>query len=63
MNHNNTHCLDFRDDCPKECFRARLSRDLMKRPHCEQIATSWANLKGTEECMRKGKRDESVFSK
>lgn len=58
MNHDYVHCLNFRDDCPKECFRAQLMRDLMKRPHHQQIATSWANLKNTEECLRKGEKSE-----
>ena len=49
-------------DCPKECFRAKLVRDLDKR-HLDRIRISWATFKGTEECMRKGERDEGVFSK
>lgn len=52
MNHDYEHCLDFERNCPKECFRAKLVRDL------DRIGISWANLKGTEECMRKGKKDE-----
>ena len=28
MNHDNAHCLDYKDDCPKECFRGQLVRDL-----------------------------------
>lgn len=24
MNHDYAHCLDFCDDCPEECFRAKL---------------------------------------
>ena len=57
MNHNNTHCLDFRDDCPKECFRAKLVRDLDKR-HLDRIGISLASFRGTEECMREGEKDE-----
>ena len=58
MTHDYVHCLNFKEDCPKKCFRAQLMRDLMKRPHYEQIATSWATLKGTEECPMKGKTNE-----
>ena len=57
MNHDYAHCLNFRDDCPKECFRAQLSRDLRKYPY-PGFFIIWANLKGTEECMRKGDKDE-----
>ena len=61
MNHDYAHCLNFRDDCPKECFRAQLMRDLLKRPHLERmIAISWASLKGTEECLRKGEKDDKA---
>ena len=28
MNHDYAHCLEFEDDCPENCFRAELSRDL-----------------------------------
>ena len=30
MNHDYAHCADFKDDCPKKCFRAKLVRDLQK---------------------------------
>lgn len=53
MNHDYAHCLDFKDDCPSECFRAQLSRDL------ENIIpipywVSWMHFKGTEECKKEG---------
>lgn len=57
MNHYYVHCLNFRDNCPKKCFRAQLSRDLRKHPHLG-IPIDWMNLEGTEECLRKGEKDE-----
>ena len=30
MNHDYVHCLDYTEDCPEECFRAMLVRDLQK---------------------------------
>ena len=50
MNHDYAHCFDFRDDCPKKCFRAELVRDLSKY---ENPVVSWMHFEGTEECMRK----------
>ena len=59
MNHDYTHCVDFRADCPMECFRAKLVRDLDKR-HLDRIGISWASFRGTEECMRKGEKDDGT---
>ena len=28
MNHDYAHCADFTTKCPKNCFRAKLERDL-----------------------------------
>ena len=58
MNHDYAHCRDFKDDCPKGCFRAQLVRDLYERSFSEKIVVSWANLKGTEECPLKGETNE-----
>lgn len=51
MNHDYAHCLDFCDDCPKACFRAKLSRDLENIPIWYPV--SWMHFKGTEECNKK----------
>ena len=48
MNHDYAHCADYRDDCPEECFRAQLTRDLKGHAY---IAT-FASFYGTEECLR-----------
>lgn len=45
MNHDYTHCSDYTKDCPKDCFRAQLCRDL--KPW---TFVSFAPFKGTEEC-------------
>lgn len=47
LNHENTHCADYSEDCPKECYRGRLVRDLAGVPVNK---VRWAFLKGTEEC-------------
>lgn len=53
MNHDATHCSDFTEECPMECFRAQLARDLSKEAlwfaHLGVIV-SFAHLKGTKEC-------------
>lgn len=33
MNHDYAHCLDYEDDCPKNCFRGELVRDLIFCEH------------------------------
>lgn len=48
MNHDYAHCLDCKDDCPEECFRAQLVRDLKNYPY----PVSWMHLEDTEECQR-----------
>ena len=47
MNHDYTHCSDYDDTCPNECFRAQLAKDL--KPG---MIVSFASLKDTDECMR-----------
>ena len=51
MNHDYAHCADYGKDCPKECFRGQLVRDLQERPYF--LPVSWMHLKDTEECERK----------
>ena len=56
MNHDYAHCADFKDDCPKKCFRAQLVRDLQRygklAPYAINFPVSWMHLKGTDECKR-----------
>lgn len=53
MNHDNAHCADFLDDCPEECFRAQLVRDLKRDPTQVPFGiTSWMSFMGDAECLR-----------
>lgn len=47
MNHEKIHCADYSENCPKECVRGQLVRDLAGIP-INKIR--WAFLKDTEEC-------------
>lgn len=47
MNHDYAHCFDCTIDCPQDCFRAQLVRDLKRFP---SLPVSWASLKGTDCC-------------
>ena len=51
MNHDYAHCSDYRDDCPKECFRGELVRDLKANPNAQRF-TTWSHLYGTDLCMK-----------
>lgn len=58
MNHYNyVHCKGFRNDCPYECFRAKLVRDL---PRSERENVAWASFQWSGECLRKEKKDNEV---
>lgn len=57
MNHDNAHCLDYKDDCPKECFRGQLVRDLQENG--KTMIVSWMSFEGTDECM-KGKKNAKI---
>lgn len=49
MNHDYAHCLDFKETCPMDCFRAQLVRDLRENPKRRLI--SWMRFRGTDECL------------
>ena len=49
MNHDYAHCMDYRDDCPMECFRARLTKDALDKHY---TIVSFMHFEGTEECKR-----------
>ena len=57
VNHDYAHCINFREDCPKKCFRAQLVRDLecfgKLWPYGVNYPISWMHFRGTAECMRK----------
>ena len=57
MNHDCTHCLDWNENCPKECYRAQVTADLNNpnaRARLLGIPLSWAGFAGTPECKRWG---------
>lgn len=59
MNHDYAHCVDYKPDCPKNCFRAQLVRDLENIDR--RIPLSWMHFRGTDECPRKdGEQDEQL---
>ena len=57
MNHDYAHCLDYSDDCPEECFRGMLVRDLHKQ---DIKIASWTHFIDTNECMLKRKEKEMI---
>lgn len=58
MNHDYEHCADYTDACPKKCFRAKLTKEILTNPTLvPNGCVSWMNLKDTGECMR-GEDDE-----
>lgn len=54
MNHDYAHCMDYRDDCPMECFRARLTKDALDKHY---TILSFMHFENTDECKRKEKYD------
>lgn len=56
MNHDATHCADYRKSyCPKRCYRAQLTQELRERKARGEllgIPMSFAHLRGTYECCR-----------
>lgn len=53
MNHDYAHCSDYSPDCPKDCFRAELIRDLKQRVDLLGLTLTFMHFKGTEECKKK----------
>ena len=59
MNHDYAHCADFTDDCPEECFRAQLTRDLKKRIDLLGLPFSWMHFRSTSECRKENNDTDS----
>lgn len=58
MNHNYLHCIDYKPDCPDECFRAQLTKDLLDNPDImPKNVASWMHFRGSSEC-EKDKQEE-----
>lgn len=58
MNHDYAHCIDYSPDCPKNCFRAKLERDLAEHPIWWR-GLSYMHFKGTKECKREESKDDN----
>lgn len=50
MLHDYAHCCDYTADCPKDCFRAQLVRDLHKDPRMKNVPVSWQSFIGSTNC-------------
>ena len=51
MNHDASHCFDYdKEKCPKTCYRARLTEEVINRPELWQIPLSYSHFFNTEEC-------------
>lgn len=58
MNHDATHCADYSEKCPKSCYRAELTAELMKRRgELHYLPISWCHYLGTRECMYRRDKD------
>lgn len=53
MNHDYAHCLDYTKNCPKDCFRAQITKDLAQWTNTKGILFSWMSFNGTDECKKK----------
>ena len=61
MNHDATHCVDYRKSyCPERCYRARLTQELLEFQAAGKLSgpVSYAKFYGTPECIRK-RRDKT----
>lgn len=60
MNHDYAYCLDWTPDCPKDCFRAQLERDLIKRKiNIAEIPIIWMSFGETPWCKRAKKKQNA----
>lgn len=53
MIHDVTHCCDFEDICPEDCYYARLERDLIlrKKENIKYEIIAYAHMKKTKMCL------------
>ena len=52
MNHDATHCADYKvNKCPKRCYRAQLTQDLRDSGYA--LPASWAHFEGAQCCPKK----------
>ena len=57
MNHDATHCFDWTSECPVDCYRAQLTKDLKESDY--PWPTSWAFFKGTKTCRLSQKNEQT----
>ena len=57
MNHDYAHCMDYRDGCPMECFRARLTKEALDKHY---TIVSFMHYEKTAECKREDGRNEQA---
>ena len=50
MLHDYAHCCNYTADCPEDCFRAQLVRDLYKDPRMKNVPVSWQSFIGSADC-------------
>ena len=66
MNHDYAHCLDYTKDCPKDCFRAELQRDIEEnRSMFIGVPLAYSHFRDTEECklVKEKKMDDTISRK
>ena len=66
MNHDYAHCLDYTKDCPKDCFRAELQRDIeQNRSEFIGVPLTYSHFRDTEECklVKDKKMDDTISRK
>lgn len=56
MNHDYAHCMDYRYDCPMECFRARLTKEALDKHY----TMGFMHFENTDECKREDGRNEQA---
>lgn len=62
MNHDATHCLDYKKSCPKSCYRAQLTEEIRRCSKSIPLGLfnmiSWAHFMGTRECPKSETKGE-----
>jgi hypothetical protein len=53
MNHDATHCLDYKKSCPKTCHRAQLTEELKNIYYV--LPVSWSHFRDSKECPKTNK--------
>lgn len=60
MNHDAAHCLDWRLDCPRECYRAQLTLEVELCDDLKGIPLTWAFLGGSDECLKRKENHNEI---